>query len=81
MMNCDQLRALVRQGHLVGSHTLTHPNIAQVSLHDARREMTESKERLERQLGAAVTHFFVSLPRVVAALDEANGRRKPQCGL
>ena len=31
MMNWDQVRALCRSGHIVGSHTLTHPNLAQIT--------------------------------------------------
>ncbi len=62
IMNYDQVRTLVRGGHLVGSHTMTHPNMAQVSLYDARREMTESKQRLEHELGAVVTHFSYPCP-------------------
>jgi peptidoglycan/xylan/chitin deacetylase (PgdA/CDA1 family) len=62
MMNYDQARGLVRQGHIVGSHTMTHPNMAHVSVHDARREMMESKRRLEFELGVAAVHFSYPCP-------------------
>jgi peptidoglycan/xylan/chitin deacetylase (PgdA/CDA1 family) len=62
MLNYAQVRELARQGHTVGSHTMTHPNIAHVSLEEASFEMTESKKRLERQLEAAVTHFSYPCP-------------------
>jgi peptidoglycan/xylan/chitin deacetylase (PgdA/CDA1 family) len=62
MMNYEQIRALVAQGHIVGSHTMTHPNMAYVSAEDARREMTASKQRLEQQLNAAVVHFSYPCP-------------------
>jgi peptidoglycan/xylan/chitin deacetylase (PgdA/CDA1 family) len=62
MMNYDQIRALARQGHIVGSHTMTHPNMAYVSLQDAVREMTESKRHLEQQLKDAVAHFSYPCP-------------------
>jgi peptidoglycan/xylan/chitin deacetylase (PgdA/CDA1 family) len=62
MMTYDQARALVQQGHIVGSHTMSHPNMAHVSLQDAYHEMTESKHRLERQLSAAVAHFSYPCP-------------------
>jgi peptidoglycan/xylan/chitin deacetylase (PgdA/CDA1 family) len=62
MMTYDQIRALVRQGHIVGSHTMTHPNVAYLSPEDARREITESKQRLEQQLNAAVVHFSYPCP-------------------
>jgi peptidoglycan/xylan/chitin deacetylase (PgdA/CDA1 family) len=62
MMNYDQIRELAQQGHIIGSHTMTHPNMAHVGLQDARREMTESKQRLEQQLSVAVTHFSYPCP-------------------
>ena len=46
----------------MGSHTMTHPNMAHVSLAEASFEMTESKKRLERQLEAAVAHFSYPCP-------------------
>jgi peptidoglycan/xylan/chitin deacetylase (PgdA/CDA1 family) len=62
MMNYDQMRALVRQGHIVGSHTLTHPNMAYVNSDVARHEMIESKRRLEQELGNPVLHFAYPCP-------------------
>jgi peptidoglycan/xylan/chitin deacetylase (PgdA/CDA1 family) len=62
MMSYDQVRSLARKGHIIGSHTLTHPNMAYVNLNDARREMTDSKMRLEQQLGIAVAHFSYPCP-------------------
>ena len=62
MMKSGQMRELLQHGHIVGSHTMTHPNLAHVSLEDARRELSESKKRLERHLGAAITHFSYPCP-------------------
>ncbi len=62
MLSWDQIRELHRQGHIVGSHTLTHPNLAQVPRDVLAREMGESKARLEEQLGTAVHHFSYPSP-------------------
>jgi peptidoglycan/xylan/chitin deacetylase (PgdA/CDA1 family) len=56
------LRELAGHGHIVGSHTMTHPNMAQLKEDDAYRELAESKQRLESQLGAAVQHFSYPCP-------------------
>jgi len=62
MMSYDQVRALEKQGHIVGSHTMTHPNMAYVNPEVARRELTESKQRLEQKLGGPVSHFAYPCP-------------------
>jgi peptidoglycan/xylan/chitin deacetylase (PgdA/CDA1 family) len=62
MMDYEQMRALLWQGHIVGSHTMTHPNMAYVDLEVACGEMTESKRRLEKELGSAVQHFAYPCP-------------------
>lgn len=63
MMDWDQLRRLNAKGHIVGSHTLTHPNCAYVRDEmDLRTELTESKKRIEEKLGAEVEHFSYPHP-------------------
>ncbi|MGH9359219.1 MAG: polysaccharide deacetylase family protein [Terriglobia bacterium] len=62
MMQWDHVRRLHAAGHTVGSHTLCHPNMAFISEGDARREFTESKRRLEEELGAEVRHFSYPHP-------------------
>jgi peptidoglycan/xylan/chitin deacetylase (PgdA/CDA1 family) len=63
MMSWDQLRRLQAQGHAVGSHTLSHPNAAYVAREDdLRRELVESKQRIERELGTEVSHFSYPHP-------------------
>lgn len=54
VMNEDQLRELADSGMTVGSHTVSHPWLARIPLHEARRELEESKARLEAITGAAV---------------------------
>lgn len=51
-----------QRGHIVGSHTLSHPNIAQISASDAQHELSESRWILEKQLGKAVRHFSYPNP-------------------
>ncbi len=62
MMTWEQARALRRRGHIVGSHTLTHPNLAQVRREEAFWELGESKRRLEAALGGPVDHFSYPSP-------------------
>jgi peptidoglycan/xylan/chitin deacetylase (PgdA/CDA1 family) len=62
MMSWDELRALVEGGHIVGSHTMTHPNMAQVPSADAQIEFTESKHRLEEEIRKPIVHFSYPCP-------------------
>lgn len=54
-MSAAQLRALMDAGMVVGSHTISHPRLPALSDEDARREIGESRARLEAVLGAAIT--------------------------
>ncbi|WP_226663731.1 polysaccharide deacetylase family protein [Microbulbifer aggregans] len=41
----------------IGSHTLSHPRLSQLTLDEARREINQSKFRLEEKLGSRINHF------------------------
>ena len=62
MMTWDELRSLVHAGHTVGSHTMTHPNMAYISDTDAQIEFSESKRRLEQEIGQPAVHFSYPCP-------------------
>jgi len=62
MLQASHVQALRAAGHVIGSHTMTHPNLAHVSLDDARRELRESKAALESCLGEPVRHFSYPHP-------------------
>jgi peptidoglycan/xylan/chitin deacetylase (PgdA/CDA1 family) len=62
MMSADQLKGLLRHGHIVGSHTMTHPNMAQIEREDAQTELSQSKRRLESQLNVSIKHFSYPCP-------------------
>ncbi|NOT45010.1 MAG: polysaccharide deacetylase family protein [Acidobacteria bacterium] len=57
MLRWDELAEMHALGMTIGSHTLTHPNLPNAGVEAARQELTESKARLERELGAPVTMF------------------------
>jgi peptidoglycan/xylan/chitin deacetylase (PgdA/CDA1 family) len=51
-----QIRELDRRGHVIGTHSASHPTrFSALSRSDMRREWIESRERLEDVLGHAVT--------------------------
>jgi peptidoglycan/xylan/chitin deacetylase (PgdA/CDA1 family) len=62
MMNYDQLRTLTQRGHTVGSHTITHPNMAYLNEGEARHELTHSKRLLELHLDGPIKHFSYPCP-------------------
>jgi peptidoglycan/xylan/chitin deacetylase (PgdA/CDA1 family) len=62
MMSWEQIRALYQSGHTIGSHTLTHPNVACLEPAEALWECSVSKDKLEEKLGARVVHFSYPSP-------------------
>jgi peptidoglycan/xylan/chitin deacetylase (PgdA/CDA1 family) len=56
VMSAEQLRELPTLIS-VGSHTLTHPNLAALSVEAAAREITESRNKLESLLQRPVKSF------------------------
>lgn len=61
-MSWAQARELIKRGHTIGSHTVNHPNMTKVPLEEARKELEESKQRLEAQLGQPIHHFCYPNP-------------------
>lgn len=62
MMSWEQVRSLKKAGHTIGAHTLSHPNVAQVSEDSARSEIVGSKKKVEEQIGEPVEHFSYPHP-------------------
>jgi peptidoglycan/xylan/chitin deacetylase (PgdA/CDA1 family) len=62
MMTWEQVRKLAQGGHIVGSHTMTHPNLAFLKPEEVRHELTESKRLVEAQIKAPVLHFSYPCP-------------------
>lgn len=57
-MSWDELRALARDPLVtIGAHTTGHYALAKLSCEDARAEMADSINRVERELGQACRHF------------------------
>lgn len=61
-MNVDQVREIRRRGHTVGSHTVTHPNMAYIDAEKLEHELAESKRKIEEMLGEPVVHFSYPSP-------------------
>ena len=75
LLTWPQIRELQSHGIEFGSHTLTHPYLPEVPDEHLRREVSESKHRLEDALGAEVASFAYPYGgvdrRVRAAVAEA----------
>ncbi len=56
-LSWDEIREMAALGHEIGSHTVTHSDMARVSEEQARHELAESKRILEAQLGRPVRWF------------------------
>jgi peptidoglycan/xylan/chitin deacetylase (PgdA/CDA1 family) len=57
LMSVGEMQAWARAGQEVGSHTLDHVHLPQVQLSEARRQIFDSKTRLEQLVEHEVTAF------------------------
>lgn len=57
LMSAAQLREVRAMGFTVGSHTVSHPRLAQLNTRQITEETTISKRILEDALGSSVDHF------------------------
>jgi len=80
MMTWDQVRGLVQKGHIVGSHTMTHPNMAYVRDEDLHTEFAESKRRLEQALNSPIVHFSYPCPALSPHWEERTVEMSAQIG-
>jgi peptidoglycan/xylan/chitin deacetylase (PgdA/CDA1 family) len=53
----DELRELAERGVEIASHTRTHPNLRELSTDDVRREVTESRDEIESEVGRRCSYF------------------------
>ncbi len=56
-LSWEQVKSLAARGFEIGSHGMTHANLARCPLDEARREIVESRDLLRRRLGAPVKCF------------------------
>src|ERR1700730_12647386 len=68
LMNETQLKSWVDAGFEVGSHTCTHPDLTTLSRNAAMREIVNSREALQRLIGAPITTFCYPFCRLNAEL-------------
>jgi peptidoglycan/xylan/chitin deacetylase (PgdA/CDA1 family) len=56
-MTWDELRAHVERGVAIGSHGVSHVHLTRLGDDEVRRELTESKSRIEDELGRSCPDF------------------------
>lgn len=57
MMNWDEIREMVGGGIEIGAHTVNHPILSRISRSEAAKEIAESKNQVERQIGRVIHSF------------------------
>ena len=62
MLTWEQVKALRKAGHVIGGHTLSHPNLAHISKQEAQSEIAGCKKRIEQEIGEPIKHFSYPHP-------------------
>jgi peptidoglycan/xylan/chitin deacetylase (PgdA/CDA1 family) len=71
MMNWDELREMKRGGMCIGSHTMSHPLLPEISEEAAAIEIVGSKAKIEEELDARVVHFSYPNPGESVHVNQA----------
>ncbi len=71
----DQIKEMDKAGMTIADHTLSHPYFKNTPLDEIKKEVTESKAIIERELGKPVLHFASPFgytnPQIMAIVKEA----------
>lgn len=70
MMTSVDIKKLCDKGHIIGSHTVSHSNIAHIGKDRIRLEMEESKKFLENIVGEEIVHFSYPAPILSPHYDQ-----------
>ena len=70
-VSADDIRQLVADGMIIGSHTRSHPDMTQASASAVDEQLTASKSALENIVGAPVTDFCYPSGRLNDAVATA----------
>lgn len=57
LMDKGQIREWLEAGQVIGSHTVSHARLTEITVDQAREEIQTSKKSLEDMFGVAVEHF------------------------
>ena len=57
LMDETQVEEWLSFGLEIGAHTLTHPRLSEIPISEARKEIVDSKKKLEDRFGVRVKHF------------------------
>lgn len=78
LMNADDIRTTAAQGHEIGSHSITHPDLTTVDATTLKNELAASKSLLENVIGMPVVNFAYPFgaydDRVITAMKAAGYR-------
>ncbi|MCX5799994.1 MAG: polysaccharide deacetylase family protein [Candidatus Eisenbacteria bacterium] len=81
MLEWDHVRSLSSAGHTIGSHTMTHPNMAYVENADTLKfELQSSKNRLEAILQKPVQDFSYPSPILEPHWNERTAKAVREAG-
>ena len=77
MMSWDDIRALAKEGHYIGSHTVTHPALSTVdNIYTLKYELAHSAERIQTELG----YFPLSISYPVGSFNETTKKVSKDVG-
>lgn len=57
MLSWDELKQMSSEGFSIGAHSMTHPILTRMPPAQASDEISQSRKRLQQNLGAAIEHF------------------------
>jgi peptidoglycan/xylan/chitin deacetylase (PgdA/CDA1 family) len=57
LMTKQQIEHLIKNNWVIGSHSATHANLAELSLAELNKEIVDSKNILEKKYGLKISHF------------------------